>query len=325
MEHNRIFRTMLSAIAIFGISTGVVAQSYPANPIRLIVPYPPSGGADTAGRIVASALSEKLKKQVVVDNRPGASGRIGTVLAAKAPADGYTLLLGNVGPNAIIPAGYKSLPYDQQKDFAPVSRVASTDYILVVHPSLPVKSIKDLIAIAKKQPGKINFASTGNLGGPHLAGELLKVMGNINIVHVPFKGGSMAVTGILGGEVEMIFASSPTVMPFVEIGRLRAVATTGLKRLSATPNVPTVAETIPQFEVNQWYGILAPASTPKDIVALLFKEITEILKLPTVIQQFDKTGATAVGSDSPEAFGDHIKREMQKWEEVIRKSGIKVE
>lgn len=320
-----VFGVMLSAVATLGISFGAAAQSFPSHNLRLIVPYPPGGGADTAGRIVANALSEKLGHQIVVDNRPGASGRIGTALAAKAPADGYTLLLGNVGPNAIIPASYKKLPYDQQKDFTPVSRVASTDYMMVVHPSLPVKSINDLIALAKRQPGKVNFASTGNLGGPHLAGELLKVMGNVDIVHVPYKGGSAAVTGILGGEVEMIFASSPTVVPHVDVGRLRAVATTGLKRLGATPNVPTVAETLPGYEVSQWYGVLAPAGTPKVIVSRIHAEITEILKLPTVIQQFDKVGATAVGSDSPEHFGEHIKREMQKWGGVVRKTGIKVE
>ncbi len=325
MKLNYFAATMICAIGFVSLTGTAIAQPYPTTSIRLIVPYPPSGGADTAGRIIAEALTESLREQVIVDNRPGASGRIGTVLAAKAPADGYTLLLGNVGPNAIIPASYKKLPYDQMKDFSPISLVASTDYMLVVHPSLPVRTLKDLIVLAKKSPDKINFASTGNLGGPHLAGELLKVMANINMVHVPYKGGGAAVTGILAGEVELIFGSSPTVVPHVKVGRLRAVVTTGLKRTDVLTGVPTIAETLPGYEITQWYGVLAPAGTPKDILSRLHSEIVKATKQKKVIQQFEKVGADAMSSKSPEHFAEHIKREMDKWGDVVRKSGIPLE
>lgn len=322
MKLNRYITAFLCATGVVSVSASSLAQQYPATNIRLIVPYPPGGGADAAGRIIASALSESLGQQIIVDNRPGASGRIGTTLAAKALSDGYTLLLGNVGPNAIIPAAYTNLPYDQLKDFAPISLVASTDYVLVVHPSLPVKTVKDLIVLAKRKPGTINFGSTGNLGGPHLAGELLKVMANINIVHVPYKGGAAVVVGILGGEVAMMFGSSPTVVPFVQSGKLRAIATTGLKRMNALSDVPSVAETLPGFEVNQWYGVLAPTGTPKDIVSRLHGEIVKATKLPKVVEQFARVGADARSSQSPEQFAEHIKREMKKWGDVVRKAGI---
>jgi tripartite-type tricarboxylate transporter receptor subunit TctC len=271
--------------------SAAVAQTYPNGPIRMLVPYPPGGGADAAGRIIAQSLTESLHQQVIVDNRPGASGRIGTLLAAKAQPDGYTLLLGNVGPNAIIPGSYSKLPYDQVKDFAPISMVASTDYMLVVHPSFPVKTVKDLIAMAKKNPGRINFASTG----------------------------------ILGGEVEMIFGSSPTVVPHVKAGRLRAIATTGLKRTDAIPGTPTIAETLPGYEVTQWYGVLAPAGTPKDIVSRLHADIVAAARQPKVLAQFEKVGAEAVSSKSPEEFAQHIKREMDKWGDVVRKAHVSLE
>lgn len=325
MKINHIATILICAVGLAGPIGSAIAQAYPTTTIRLIVPYPPGGGADAAGRIIAQALSESFGQQVIVDNRPGAGGRIGTVLAAKAPANGYTLLLGNVGPNAIIPGSYSKLPYDQVKDFAPISLMASTDYMLVVHPSLPVKTIKGLIAIAKSNPGKINFASTGNLGGPHLAGELLKVMAKINLVHVPYKGGAAAVTGIVGGEVEMVFGSSPTVVPHVRSDRLRAIATTSLKRSDAIPGVPTIAETLPGYEVSQWYGVLAPAGTPKDIVSRLHGEIIKATKQPQVMQQLEKVGANALGSKSPGQFAEHINREMEKWGDVVRKSGVPLE
>ncbi len=324
MKLKHIISALVCATGVVA-TTGGMAQSYPSGPVRMVVPYPPGGGADAAGRIISQALTESLGQQVVVDNRPGASGRIGTELAAKATADGYTLLLGNVGPNAIIPGSYPKLPYNQAKDFAPISMVASTDYMLVVHPSFPVRTIKDLIAMAKRNPGKINFASTGVLGGPHLAGELLKVMTHIDIVHVPYKGGGAAVTGILGGEVEMIFGSAPTVVPHVKAGRLRAIATTGQKRTDAVPDVPIIAETLPGYEVSQWYGVLAPAGTPPAIVKRLHAEIVAATKRPKVMQQFEKVGATATSSASPDAFARHILKEMQKWGDVVRKSGVPVD
>jgi tripartite-type tricarboxylate transporter receptor subunit TctC len=238
-------------------------------------------------------LVDALGQQVVVDNRGGASGRIGTEIAARAPADGYNLLLGSVAPNAIIPAAYSKLPYDAIKDFVPVSLVAETDYILALHPSMPVKSVQDLIALARARPGQIVFASTGNLGGPHLAGELFKQLAKVNMVHVAYKGGGPATTAILSGETSLIFGSGPTVVPHANVGRLRLIATTGAKRSKTLPELPTVADTLPGHEVTQWYGILVPAGTPAPIVSRLNGEIVKSLQHPKVMEQPDRVGASA--------------------------------
>jgi tripartite-type tricarboxylate transporter receptor subunit TctC len=297
------------------------AQAYPAKPIRLIAPFPPGGGVDITARIAAQALSEALGQQVVVDNRAGASGRIGTELAAKAPADGYTLLLGSVAPNAIIPASYPKLPYDAEKDFAPISVIAETDYILTVHPSLPVRSVKELVALAKARPGQIVFASTGNLGGPHLAGELFKQLAKVDLLHVAYKGGTPATASILSGETSLMFGSAPAVVPHANAGRLRLIASTGLKRSKSTPQLPTVAETLPGHEVTQWYGILAPAGTPAEIIARLNGVIVKALAEPRFVQQLDRVGASAVSS-TPEAFAARIRSEIVKWGKVVRTSGV---
>ena len=324
MHYKRIWIVACAALLPSWAPAQSFAQPYPAKPLRLIAPYPPGGGVDAAARIVAQALTDRLGQQVVVDNRGGASGRIGTEIAAKAPADGYNLLLGSVGPNAIIPGAYPKLPYDGVRDFAPVSLVAESDYVLAVHPSVPVKSVKDLIALARARPGQIAFASTGNLGGPHLAGELFKQLANVNMVHVPYKGGGPAVTSILSGETSLTFGSAPTVVPHGNAGRLRLIATTGAKRSTTLPKLPTVAETLPGHEVTQWYGILAPAGTPSDIIASLNAEIVKALSDPKVVQQLERVGADAV-STTPQAFAAHIKAEIAKWGKVVKTSGIPLE
>lgn len=321
MRKSRIVAASLAAFIMAATSAYVAAQSYPSKPIRLITPYPPGGGVDATARIIGQALSEGLGQQVVIDNRGGASGRIGTELASKAPADGYNLLLGSVAPNAIIPAAYAKLPYDSVKDFAPISLVALTDYVLAVHPSLPVKSVKDLVNLARTRPGQIGFASTGYLGGPHLAGELFKQLANVNMVHVPYKGGGPATTSILGGETALIFGTGPTVVPHANAGRLRLIATTGAKRSTTLPNLPTVGDTLPGHEVTQWYGILTPAGTPPEIVSRLSSEIAKAVRNPAVAQQFTRLGATASAS-KPEEFAAHIKAEIAKWGKVVKSSGI---
>ena len=301
-----------------------LAQGYPNRPIRLVVPYPPGGGADTVARIVAAPLSESLGYQMIVDNRGGASGRIGTEIVAKSTPDGYTLLLGNVGPNAIIPSAYANLPYDAVKDFAPISLVASAAYILVVHPSLPVRSMKDLIALAKARPDQLTFASSGNLGGPHLSGELFKYLAKVHIVHVPYKGNGPVLIDLLAGQVSMAFASLPSAAPQVKAQRLRPLGVTGDKRAAAFSEVPAIGEILPGYVVNQWYGVLAPAGAPTDIVDRLHAEIVKALARPDVKRHLSNNGAEAI-SNTPQEFSGLIRNEIGKWGKVVKEAGIRAE
>lgn len=324
MYSKRIAAASVAAFMAAGVSAHAFAQTYPSKPIRLIAPYPPGGGVDATARIIGVALSDALGQQVVIDNRGGASGQIGTEIASKAPADGYNLLLGSVGPNAIIPGAYAKLSYDSVKDFAPISLVAETDYVLTVHPSLPVRSVKDLIGLARGRPEQIVFASTGNLGGPHLAGELFKQLANVKMVHVPYRGGGPATTSVLGGETSLIFGTGPTVVPHAKAGKLRLIATTGGKRSKTLPELPTVGETLPGHEVTQWYGILAPAGTPPEILSKLNSEIVKTLGNPNVVQQFARLGASTI-TTTPEQFTAHIKAEIAKWGKVVKSAGIPVD
>lgn len=298
------------------------AQTWPAKPIRMISPYPPGGGIDGSARIISQALSEQLGQQVIVENRSGASGRIGTEVAAKAPADGYTFVLGSVAPNAIIPSAAPKLPYDAIKDFAPISLVASTDYTLVVHPSLPVRSTRELIAFAKAKPGELTFASSGNLGAPHLSGELLNYLGKVQTIHVAYKGTGPAAAAVLSGETVMAFGSGPAVAPHITTKRLRGIATTGPKR--SNPELPTMSEALPGYSVTQWYGVLAPAGTPQTVIDRVYKEIAKAVHNPKIAQQFTRMGADAV-STTPEQFAALIKSDMDKWGKVIRAAKIEVE
>ena len=247
----------LSAALAFCAAPPALAQSYPSKPIRLISPYPPGGGTDATARIVAQAIGDQTGQQVIVDSRGGASGRIGTEVAAKAAPDGYTLVLGNVAPLAILPGSGMKLAYDAAKDFQPVSMIATSDYILTVHPSLPARNVKELIALARAQPKALSYASSGNMGGPHLAGELINLLGKVTILHVPYKGNGPAAVALLTGESQIMFGSGPSVVPHIDAGKLRALATTGPKRTMKT--LPTMAEILPGYEVTQWYGILVPA------------------------------------------------------------------
>ena len=310
----------LAAVALLQMSADVPAQAYPVKSIRLIAPYPPGGGVDAVARVVAAFLSTNLGQQIVVDNRPGASGRIGTELVAKAAPDGYTLLLGSVGPNAIIPATYPRLSYGA-KDFAPISLVATADYILVVHPSLPVKSTKDLISLAKAHPGVINFGSTGHMGGPHLAGELFKLLAKVDMVHIAYKGGAPSVIAILTGETATAFGSPPTVMPYVKTGKLRAIASTGPKRSTASPSLPALSETLPGLEVTQWWGLLAPAGTADPVAQRLQSEIAKVASDAAFRKQLENLGADVTTNSSNE-FADHIVREIEKWTRVVTAAGL---
>jgi tripartite-type tricarboxylate transporter receptor subunit TctC len=310
------------AAAFCAIAGAALAQSYPSKPVRLVSPYPPGGGTDATARLIAQALGDQMGQQVIVDSRGGASGRIGTEVAARAAPDGYTLVLGNVAPLAILPASGLKLPYDAAKDFQPVSLVATSDYILTVHPSLPARSVKELIALAKSKPGTLSYASSGNLGGPHLAGELINLLARVNILHVPYKGNGPAAIAILTGESQLMFGSGPSVVPHIDAGKLRALATTGPKR--TVPNLPTMAELLPGYEVTQWYGILVPAGTPKDIVTRLHKEIVTAVANPRIAQPLVKLGTHPV-TTTPEEFGAFIKSETTKYAKVIRAAKIAAE
>ncbi len=314
-----IFSRLIGAI-IFVSAVVAQAQSYPGKPIRLIVPFPPGGGTDATARILAQALADNAGWQIIVDNRAGATGRIGTELAAKAVPDGYTLLLGTAGPNAILPSTHTKLAYDAVKDFAPISLIDSADYALVVHPSMPVRTVSDLVAIAQRRPGQIAFASAGNLSVAHLAGEFFRQQAKIDIVHVPYKGGGPAVIATLSGETAIYFGG-PSVVQQSKAGKLRAIATTGAKRSKIFPELPAIAETLPGYEIAQWVGVLAPANTPRDIVSLVHTTVVKAIGTAKVAQQFAAAGSQPVGN-TPEEFAAHIKAEIAKWEKVTK--GFKV-
>ena len=315
-------RAMLCAALALGAAQLALAQSYPAKPLRLISPYPPGGGTDATARIIAQSLGDQMAQQVVVDSRGGASGRIGTELAAKALPDGYTMVLGNVAPLAILPGSGLKLAYEPLKDFQPLSLIATSDYILTVHPSLPAKNVKELIVLARAKPGALTYASSGNMGGPHLAGELINLLGKVNILHVPYKGNGPAAVAILTGESQMMFGSGPSVVPHIDAGKLRALATTGPKR--TMPNLPTMAELLPGYEVTQWYGLLVPAGTPKDIVTRLHKEIVAAVANPKNAQALVRLGTQPL-SNTPEEFAAFIKSETAKYAKVIKAAKINPE
>ena len=306
------------------LGSSVAAQSYPQRTIRMIGPSSPGGGIDASGRILAAAIAPSLGQQVVFENRPGAGGIVGTEVVAKAPPDGYTLMLTAAAAIVIFPHTFSKLSYDPIRDFAPISLVASSEYILAVHPSLPVKTVKELIAFARARPGAIAFSSSGNFGLPHLAGELLKSQANINMLHVPYKGGGPAATAILSGEVALMFGTGPTVVPHARAGRLRLIAIAAAKRSKTMPELPTVAETLPGVEVSAWYGLMAPAGTPKEIIARLNAETVKAIATPKVAQQIANSGAEPISS-TPEEFAAYIKLEHARWGKAVKATGLPLE
>ena len=304
--------------------TGVAhAQNYPVKPIRLVVPQPPGGGNDVIARMISQKLTVALKQQFAVDNRAGAGGMIGADVAAHAPADGYTLLLGNVATLAIIPNVQKKMPYDALKDFAPVSLIASAPLLVVVHPSVPVHTIKQLIALARAKPGQLNYASNGVGSSTHLATEMFKMMTRTDLVHVPYTGLGPATTDLLSGQVQLMFSSAVAMMPHVQGKRLRAIAMTGTKRSTAIPDIPTVAEAgVPDYESGSWYGILAPTGTPREIIDLLNREIVAAVRSPDITERLVAEAVIPVGN-SPAEFAAHIQKEYTRIGKVIRSSGAK--
>jgi len=321
-------KKLAAVCAIASISAasgvGVYAQTYPTKPLRFIIPFPPGGGTDTMGRIMAPKLSEALGQQVMIDNRGGAGATIGTEIAAKSPPDGYTLLLMTV-TNAVGMSLYPNLKYDLVRDFAPVTRVATTPHIVVVHPSVPARTIKELIALAKARPGALVYSSSGSGSVSHLGGEYFGYLTGTKLLHVPYKGGGPSVAALLSGEVSAAFATMPSVIAYVKSGRVRALAITTAQRSPSLPDLGTVIEAgIPNFYVGSWYGLSLPAGTPKDIIARLHAETVKLLAAADVKQRLDATGFEPITS-TPEQYGEFVRVEVERWAEVVKISGAKAD
>lgn len=314
----------LAAAVAAALALPAAAQQYPAKPVRVIVPQAPGSATDVVTRIVASKLSELLGQPVVVDPRPGAGGSLGTELAAKSPPDGYTLVMGHNSSHGANPAIYAKLPYDAIKDFSPIISVVSTPYVLTVHPSMPVRNVKELIALAKSRPGQINYASAGNGSTHHLSGELLKTMARIDIVHVPYKGTTPAITGLIGGETSIMFGTVTGVQPHIRASRLRGLAVTTPKRSQFLPELPTMGDTLPGFEVMSWFGLLAPAGTPRPVVDRVYGEMTKVLAMPDVKEALAKQGFEP-NPGTPEQFGNFIKAEIAKFTRLAKATNIKID
>ncbi len=315
----------IPCMVAWGICATATAQHYPSRPIRLLVPSTPGGSVDTLARAIGTRLSERFNQQVVVDNRSGAGGVIAGELTAKAPPDGYTLLMGTVASLASNVSLHKKLPYDPVRDFAPVTLAATQNLMLVVNPSLPAKNVKELIALAKAKPGLITFASAGSGAGGHLSGELFKLLAGIDLLHIPYKGVAPALVDVISGQVSLTFPSLISAMPQVKSGKVRALAVTGAKRSQTVPDLPTMQEAgVPGYESATWYGVVAPSATPRDIVAKLNGEIVAILKQPELRDRLAADGADPWGSTSDE-FSRHLKSEIAKWARVMKAAGIHAE
>jgi tripartite-type tricarboxylate transporter receptor subunit TctC len=321
----REFVAAIGAVLLIIGSMASHAQTYPTKPVRMVVPFPPGGTTDILGRVAAQKLSEALGQQVIVDNRPGAGGNIGTELVAKSPPDGYTLLTDPGSTLTINPSLFARLPFDPLKDFAPVTILAAVPNLLVVHPSLPVRSVKELIALARAKPGQLNYASSGAGQSTHLSMELFKSMARVNMIHVAYKGSSPAITDLLGGHVLLMFDNMPSALPHAKAGKLRGIAVSTAKRSPVTPEVPTVAESgLPGFEVSVWFGVLAPAATPREIVERLNGILVKALQSPDVRERLSSQGAEPIG-DTPADFTAVMKRDLSKWAKVVKDANIKLD
>jgi tripartite-type tricarboxylate transporter receptor subunit TctC len=300
------------------------AAPYPVRPIRLIVPFAPGGSNDIMARLIGQKFSESLGSQMVVDNRAGGSGIIGTDIAAKAAPDGYTILMMSL-TFAVNPSLFRKLPYDTEKDLTPVTLVASAPLMLVVHPSIPAKSVQEFLAYAKANPGKLNFGSGGPGTTPHLAGEMLKMMARLQMTHVPYKGGGPALTDLMGGQIQFMLENIPSTLPLAKSGKLRALALSGLKRSPLVPDLPTLDEAgLKGYEIVGWNGLFVPAGTPRTIVTRLHEETTKALAQPDMKERLTTMGAEAVGN-SPDEFRAFVKAEISKWARVVKEAGLKVE
>ncbi len=300
------------------------AERYPTKPVRMLVGYPPGGPTDLAARLAAQHLSEAFGQQVIVDNRPGAGGTLSATLLAQSNPDGYTLALGSNGEMAISPNLRPNLKYDPLKDIVTVSRIGASQLVLIVHPSVPAKSVKELLALAKAKPGAINFASSGTGSTAHLCAELFKSMAAIDIVHVPYKGAGPAMVDLMGGQVQMLITGYSAAVPHVKAGKLRALGVTGASRLSSAPDLPTIGESVPGYDVTSWYGIVAPRGTPVPIVDRVYREIAAMVRKPDVAERLAALGIDPEGN-TPREFAAQLKSDIAKWGKVIKAAGVKVE
>jgi tripartite-type tricarboxylate transporter receptor subunit TctC len=326
---DRIMRNAVATglgIALLALAAPLAAQSpsWPAKPIKIVVPFAVGGIADTFARAIGAKLGDTWGQPVVIENKAGAGGNIGADFVAKSPPDGYTFVMGNIGTHAVNQSLFRNMPYDTLRDFVPIAHVLDAEGLLVVHPSVSSKSVPELIALAKSQPGRMTYASGGLGTTSHLAAELFKSVANVDIVHVPYKGNSPAITDLLGGQTQMIFATMPTVLPQVKAGRLRALAVIGPARTPALPDVPTVAETLPGFEVSNWIGLFAPAGTPPEIVAKLNAEVQKVMRSPEIEKRLETEGAKFVPT-TPAQFAEFQRAEAAKWARAIKDANIRVE
>ena len=321
--HARALLTTFTVAAVLATAVphGALAQTgYPAGTIRVVSPYPPGGGTDILSRVIGQKLNENLKQPVVVENRAGANGTIGAAYVAKSPPDGLTMLIVPAG-YAANPALYKSLPYDQSKDLAPVSHLASGPLVLVVHPSLPAKSVKELIALAKKRPGEINVGSAGNGSLPHLCAELFNSAGGVKLTHIPYKGSGAAIVDVLGGQVPVYFMNILQSLPLIKAGKLRALGVTSPQRSAIAPDLPAIAQDVPGFDMTNWYGLLVAGNTPRDIINKLQQEVARVLNLPELKERLAGEGMTTVAS-TPEQFVEFLAKETAKYNRIIKSAGI---
>jgi tripartite-type tricarboxylate transporter receptor subunit TctC len=324
MTNKNSFAMTASALALIVGAGHAAAQAYPTGPVRIVVPFPAGGGVDTTGRLIGQRLADALGKPFVIDNRPGANGMIGSEIVAKSPKDGYTLMVN--GANFVTtPSLYSKVTYDPIRDYEPISLLSVAPNVLVVHPSLPAKSVKELIALAKARPGQVNFAGSGSGSTPHLAAELFNTLANVKMVHVPYRGTGPAIVGLMSGEASVMFMPTTNAVQLVKADKLRGLAVTSTARLSVLPQLPTVAESgLKGYESSQWYGMLAPGGTPVDVLNTLNALVVKIMQAADMKQRMTDSGNVAVGS-TREAFATHLRTEFDKWAKVIRQSGARVD
>lgn len=320
----KVWRHAAFAVVAMLCVGAAFAQAYPAKPIRVIIPWPAGGAVESLTRVIGAKMSDVLGQPLVLESRPGANGTIGVTAAAKSAPDGYTLLVGHVGPLAISPALQSNLQFDTVKDFEPIGQLVSGPTLLVVRPDLPIRSVKELIDYARANPGKLNYGSVGMGSTTHLAGEMLRTMTGIDILHVPYKGAPPIVTDLLGGRIGMSFVTVTSVLPHVRSGAMRAIAISSLARSPLLPDLPTVSETLPGFELSSWHGLLAPAGTPKAVVSRVYESVAVALKAPDVVQWLRENGMEP-GSSGPEAFGSYIRSETGKWARLVKEAKVVID
>lgn len=319
LEKNLIGLTKL--LIAMSVTTSAVAADYPTRTITVINPWTAGGPADTVARPILQKLSEALKQPVVLENKAGANGVIGANYVARANPDGYTLLFSHVGPITISPAVQKEMPFDSVRDFAPITQIVSAPTVLVVRPDLPIHNLKEFVEYARANPGKLSYGSVGTGSTTHLAGEILATMANVNMLHVPYKGAAPVMTDLLGGQINCTFLNIAALMPYIKSGQVRPIGVSTLKRSPLLSELPAIAETYPGFEVNSWYGMMAPAKTPANIVNLLQKEVAKILQMPEIIQTLQAAGLSVEGT-TPEQYAEQIKRDLSRWQTAVAKAGI---